>query len=243
MDILNEIESIEIKQRGVVGFYDTKISSSEEDCILVGNYIKNQSEINFKKIYDKYYRSLLFLCRGKYFSGYDAADVVNIGIIKAMLNISMYDNKKGVFSTWLYNVVKNTIIDHIRNELKKRNKNVSIDELVKDSSGEEHIRVDYGFNLSDRVESGFMKNVSSFSNAETLLIEKERREFVLENINKLKSKSNSKILLMRLKGMKMKEISKKTGLSMQIIKSRILRGKLELKEIFSEELHREIFNF
>lgn len=69
---------------------------------------------NFTTLYelyvDKIYRFVYF----KTFHQQTAEDLVSVVFMKALENIAKYDVVKGNFSSWLYRIAQNTVIDHYR---------------------------------------------------------------------------------------------------------------------------------
>lgn len=67
----------------------------------------------FKKIYDFiYYRTM---------HQETAEDLTSQTFLKALENIKKYEAKKGSFSSWLYRIARNTVIDYYRTHKKEEN--------------------------------------------------------------------------------------------------------------------------
>ncbi|OHD56731.1 MAG: hypothetical protein A2Y33_06470 [Spirochaetes bacterium GWF1_51_8] len=78
----------------------------------------------FAKLYDFYMKPIY---RFIYFRTYNrglAEDLTAQAFLKAIENIASYDRKKGKFSSWLYRIARNLVIDHYRS----RRKTMGLDE-------------------------------------------------------------------------------------------------------------------
>lgn len=67
--------------------------------------------ILYEMFVDKIYRFIYY----KTMHTETAEDLTSQTFMKALEKISTYDSKKGLFATWLYQIARNTVIDHYRN--------------------------------------------------------------------------------------------------------------------------------
>lgn len=105
---------------------------AEQDAILV-KVLRNENSSDrekqkaFEELYSKYQSPLGFYFL-KTTKDYDTAeDLKMITFQKAHASIESYDENFGVFSTWLYRIARNTLIDHKR---KDRHEELSLDALA-----------------------------------------------------------------------------------------------------------------
>lgn len=84
--------------------------SSDED--LVQLVLKNPDNLTF--LVDRYWQKLFwFVKRISYFSSEDIEDILQDVFIKVYKNINSFDNSYK-FSTWIFQITRNTAIDAIR---------------------------------------------------------------------------------------------------------------------------------
>jgi len=115
------VEAIEksknsIKDRVIVAILQDEKSSARDKGIA------------FNRLYSRHERQLSFFFLKSVKDSDVAEDLKMITFEKAYANIAKYDEKYA-FSTWIYNIAKNNLIDHSR---KSKLKLLSIDELSVD---------------------------------------------------------------------------------------------------------------
>lgn len=140
----------------------------------------------------------------------DALDASQDTFIKAYNNISKFD-ERSKFSTWLYRIAVNTCLDMLRKIKKMKLK--SIYEEKEDS-----------YSMAERMPS-------KEGNPESLAIEKEKRETVLKAMDKLSEEYKTAIVLRDLQGLSYIEIAEITDTTLGTVKSRIARGRKNLRDI------------
>ncbi|MTI66725.1 MAG: sigma-70 family RNA polymerase sigma factor [Firmicutes bacterium] len=145
----------------------------------------------------------------------DAMDVSQEAFIKVFKSIKKF-NHKSSFSTWLYRIVVNTCIDFI----KKNKKNYSLDQSIQTEEGE--IKRE----ITDL----------SITDPKEILDKKLTREFVQSAINKLDEIHKTVIILRDIQEFSYKEISEILDCSLGTVKSRIKRGRDNLKEIIIKQM-------
>ncbi len=104
-----------------------RTSRRELDHALVER-IKNGDRAAFRELFDRYHRRALAVARGVVKNEQDALDVIQDAFVKVHKNIDKFEGTSS-FYTWLYRIVMNLSIDHIRKT--KRRKHVDFDEQVK----------------------------------------------------------------------------------------------------------------
>jgi len=85
----------------------------EDDATLVLAY-KNGDENAFGALYDRYIQKIYNFIYYKTFDTATAEDLTSTTFFKALNKIGTLDVNRGAFSTWLYSIARNTVIDHYR---------------------------------------------------------------------------------------------------------------------------------
>lgn len=78
------------------------------------NQIQNGDLEKFSKLYDRYIKKIYDFIFFKTFHKETAEDLTSLVFTKAFEKIESFDYKKASFSTWLYQIARNTVIDHYR---------------------------------------------------------------------------------------------------------------------------------
>lgn len=141
----------------------------------------------------------------------DAKDITQEAFIKVFKNIKNF-NESSSFSTWIYRIVTNTCLD----EMRKR-------------KGKETESLDENIEMED---SSIKKDVEDVStDLEKNIIEKEEKQEIHNAIHSLKEDYKTVIILKDIQGFKYDEISKILECSVSTVKTRVRRGRNNLKEI------------
>jgi len=168
-----------------------------------------------KKIYNFAYRMLG--------DKEDAMDTTQEVFIKVYKSINTFKGNSS-FSTWLFKIAKNVCIDYLRKNGKARI--CSLDKTIK-IDGEE-----------------IKKETPDTSNLpEEIIKRKELQRVVHKAIARLPEKYKAAIILRDLQNFSYKEIAEILNCSIGTVKSRIGRGRKELKNILSNEMEHSPFTF
>lgn len=133
-----------------------------------------------------------------------AEDITQEVFFKAFRKLRLYDTNMK-FSAWIGRITHNTCIDIIRKD--KNYQVVSSDEMV----------------IEDTDES-----------ADDLVIKKERKQWIEEQIRQLEPGYKTPLLLFHQAGLSYEEIARSMGVPLSIVKNRIYRARKMLKEKMSE---------
>ncbi len=135
----------------------------------------------------------------------DGADMAQEALVKAFLNIGKFRNDSS-FSTWIFRITHNVCLDEIR----KRKKVVilPVDEQPHTASRD--------------------------PKPEEIYESKEAQSAVFKALNKLSDAHKTVILLRDVEGYSYEEIAQITNTSIGTVKSRISRGRTQLKSILSK---------
>ena len=91
---------------------------TEELHILLKGCIK-YDRLSQEKLYRQFYPALFVLCNKFFDDEQDIITALNNGMMKVFNNIEKFDNKKGDLSGWIYVVVRNAAISHVREKSKQ----------------------------------------------------------------------------------------------------------------------------
>ncbi len=159
-------------------------------------------EIHQKKIFNLVYRMIN--------NEEDAKDLTQDILVKAFKNIEKF-RLDSSFSTWLYRIATNTCLD----ELRKRKKRFSeIPLTVEDEETDKTIK-EYAI---DR------------NGPDSIYLKKERQRLISDEIKKLSPDYKQMIILRDIQGLSYEEISEICEVNIGTIKSRINRGRNQLRE-------------
>lgn len=98
---------------------------------------KRENTKNFSQLYDKYVKKIFNFIYYKTHHKETAEDLTSETFMKALTKISGFDESKGTFSSWLYKIARNTVIDFYRT----KKSNLNIDDIW-DLANEEDIACD-----------------------------------------------------------------------------------------------------
>lgn len=167
----------------------------------------------FEILIEKYKQTAYNIALGIVKNPDDAMDMSQEALIKVYRYIKNF-NQKSSFSTWLYRIVMNTCLDYIKKN--EKNKVVPINEEV--------------INNEDSCMD---------SNPEKILDKKIETQQIRDAIYKLAPIQKNAIILRDIQGFSYEEIANITDCSLGTVKSRIKRGRENLKEILKESMKEE----
>jgi len=96
------------------------MSENNQDNLIISKCQKGELD-EFAKIYDKYIKKIYNFIYYKTFHKELAEDLTSKTFMKALENIGRFNSNKGKFSSWLYRIARNTVIDHYRTQKKELN--------------------------------------------------------------------------------------------------------------------------
>lgn len=114
------------------------------------------ANMDFESIYNAYYKEILNYISYKTFGNSDSEDITSEVFVKVLKSLATYDSSKAAFSTWLYFIANNAIIDYYRTN-KNSSKNVQISDFV-DSEGTEYFQIANDNDSANDVESSDLMN-------------------------------------------------------------------------------------
>ncbi len=191
----------------VVPAFDTK-------NLVSGETVKKAMNGNadaFQELYEKTYRSNLYVARKYMKEDASAEDVLQDAYIKIWNNLPTLKQPEG-FVNWARRIVANTAL----NELRKRTPLLFGDLSDENSDGAE---------MEFEVEDTYVPN-----NPEVSFTENEEKEIISEMINSLSDEQRMCVLMYYIEEMSVKEIAEIVGCSEGTVKSRLNYGRKNIKE-------------
>lgn len=199
-----------------------KLTSTELDKKIVSmiqSGSASEKEEGFALLFKKYKQSVFANLNKALNSDSDTAkDLMMDVFTKIHLKFDSYSSRKGALSTWIFNIVKNTMIDHKR---KSKYQAVSLDKLSGglDRDGETFI----AFQVEDDDKS---------NDSLGLLVRDERVNALIIALNKIKRDEVRKaFVLYYFEDKSYKEIALELNLTEYQLKVFLHRGKKELKKL------------
>lgn len=197
---------------------DSEQATKDKDLVAViqdKNSTNREKDNAFTKLYATHSNGVKFYFLKRMKDKDTAQDLIMITFEKAHRNIDSYNPDLGAFSTWIYKIAKNALIDLSR---KANFEVISLDSLSQKAS-ENNEGMDFQID-------------GDVSTPEDEMIASEIKKEVYEALDSLKSEKIRDLVICRyIKGMSFKEISEELGLKLNS-SPRVLsrRGVEELSE-------------
>lgn len=139
----------------------------------------------------------------------DAKDISQEVFLKAYRSLCNFD-EHSAFSTWLYRITHNTCIDEMRK--RKGKQNYSLEEELENEAGSMQRQI------ADEGDT-----------PEESLLREEQKSEILQALDNLSAEHKAAIVLRDVKGLSYEEIAEILEVSLGTVKSRISRGRNQLK--------------
>ena len=166
---------------------------------------KERTGNDFSHFYKKYYPKLTYytakMCKNDV---QKAEDVTTESFMTAFEKIEKYEKDKSQFSTWLFTIARNIMLQEIKNQ----KKTISIDAEVDDE----------GTTIKD-----FIQEEEDFDYITKL--NNKKAEIMKEHISRLKEPYKKVIEMREIKKMAYKDIAEELGMNLSTLKSRIRNGR------------------
>jgi RNA polymerase sigma factor (sigma-70 family) len=174
-------------------------SFSEQETIF-----KERTGNDFTFFYKKYYPKLIYYTCKMCGDQQKAEDITTESFLTAFEKIDKYEKEKAQFSTWLFTIARNILLQ----DIKSSKKTISIDTEYDEE----------GTTLKD-----FIPEESNESNMIDLTLKKA--EIMKDQISKLKEPYRKVIEMREIKKMAYKDIADELGKNLSTIKSQIRNGR------------------
>jgi RNA polymerase sigma-70 factor (ECF subfamily) len=190
-----------------------KTSSSPEGDEALVRAFQSGDKVAFDKLVlkhkDKLFNTIYWFL-GDYEEANDCAQETFIKLFRSLKKFRF----ESAFSTWLYRIAINTSKNRLKSsEYRWKKKTVPIEKPEGSKGGNPSLEI------KDDSPSPVIE-----------LEKKERLRLIKEAINSLSREQNRVIVLRDIQGLSYEEIADITGLNLGTIKSRIARGRLELRD-------------
>lgn len=179
---------------------------------------KERTGKEFSFFYQKYYPKLLYytskMCQSARLDPAKAEDISTDSFLIAFEKIDKYEREKSQFSTWLFTIAKNLMLQEIKNDQKTLSMDVEVDEE--------------GTTMKD-----FLQEEESEQHIQDLI--QMKAEIMLQRISELKEPYKQVIEMREIKKMAYKDIADQLGKNLSTIKSQIRNGRAILISETSQE--------
>jgi RNA polymerase sigma-70 factor (ECF subfamily) len=169
----------------------------------------------FRTLYQRYHRRVYALAYGVVQNADDALDVVQDGFIKAHRHLDKFEGNSS-FYTWLYRIVMNLSIDHIRKH--KRGRHVDFDDAI-----------DHGQDGGAVGEDSLLPRVLG-QNPGKSLVRKEIREQIGKALEELSDNHRAVLVMRELEGMSYEEMAQAMQCSKGTIMSRLFHARRNMQK-------------
>ena len=178
---------------------------------------------DFSFFYKKYFPKLIYYTTQMCKDPQKAEDISTESFLIAFEKIEKYDKEKSQFSTWLFTIARNLMLQDIKTSKKTMSLDIEIDEegtTMKDFLQEEESE-EYLYDLSSK-----------------------KAEIMIKHISKLKEPYRSVIEMREIQKMAYKDIADQLGKILSTIKSQIRNGRaILISETLKEfEILDEMYN-
>ena len=165
---------------------------------------KERTGNDFTHFYKKYYPKLIYYTAKMCNDVQKAEDVTTESFMTAFEKIDKYEKEKSQFSTWLFTIARNIMLQEIKNQKKTISIDVEVDEE--------------GTTLKD-----FIQEVESNDHINKLTTKKA--DIMKHHISKLKDPYKRVIEMREIKKMQYKDIASELNLNLSTVKSQIRNGR------------------
>jgi RNA polymerase sigma-70 factor (ECF subfamily) len=175
---------------------------------------KERTGKDFSFFYEKYYPKLIYYTSRMCNDQQKAQDISTDSFLIAFEKIDKYEREKSQFSTWLFTIARNLMLQDIKNSKKTMSLDIEIDE-----------------------EGTTMKDFIQEEESEEYLhdLNTKKAEIMKRHIRNLKEPYRQVIEMREIQKMQYKDIADKLGKNLSTIKSQIRNGRAILISETSRE--------
>lgn len=177
----------------------------------------------FRALYDKYHRRAFAVAMGVVKNQDDALDVVQEAFVKVHKNIHKFQGSSS-FYTWLYRIVMNASIDHVRKV--SRRKNLDFDERALHEE-------------SEVAGDGALVPTVSNANPGRAALRRELGDSIRAALESLPEHHRAVIVLREIEGMSYEEMAESLGVPKGTIMSRLFHARKKMQAALAPYLSGE----
>jgi RNA polymerase sigma-70 factor, ECF subfamily len=166
----------------------------------------------FRGLFERYSRRAYSLAFGVVRNPDDALDVVQDAFIKAHRHLDKFEGQAS-FYTWLYRIVMNLAIDHLRKNRRQKTVDFSDTSMDEGGLGEE--------SLIPRIIGG---------NPGRALMDKEIRDRIATALDELSDNHRAVLVMRELEGLSYEEMAQAMGCSKGTIMSRLFHARKNMQK-------------
>lgn len=193
------------------------VSTGADDHELV-EAAKGGDRRAFAVLYQRYERKVYAVAYGFLRNQEDALDVLQEAFIKVHRYLPKFEGQSS-FYTWLYRIVANLCIDHLRRAGRK-----------KDVEFDDRLRHDEGEGAADRLP------VSTLGDPSEAVKNKEILAAVEESLDQLSDKHRAVIVMRELQGLSYADMAKSMNCSKGTIMSRLFHARRNMQKLLKDRL-------
>ena len=178
----------------------------------------------FRALFDRHHHRAYAVAVGVVKNKQDALDIVQDAFIKVHRNLDRFQGSSS-FYTWLYRIVMNLCIDHIRRS--KRGRSLDFDDAV-------------GRDSKEVAGDGALLPQILGANPRKSVLRAELREAIEKALAELPEYHRAVILLREMEGLSYEEISEILEVPKGTIMSRLFHARRKMQAALSEYLHDDL---
>lgn len=186
--------------------------------------VQNEDAEAFRELFDRYNQRAYSVALGVVKNPQDALDIVQEGFVKVHKHIKNFEGSSS-FYTWLYRIIMNLSIDHIRRS--KRATRIDYDDRVLRSADE--VEGD-GTIMPDILGSSPKKSV----------LRRELSEAIAAALEELPEHHRAVILLREVEGMTYEEMADTLEVPKGTIMSRLFHARRKMQESLDDYIRGEL---
>jgi RNA polymerase sigma-70 factor (ECF subfamily) len=173
----------------------------------------------FQALYQRYERKVFSVAYGFLRNQEDALDVLQEAFIKVHRYLPNFEGQSS-FYTWLYRIVANLCIDHLRRSGRKRD--VEFDDRLRHDGGNE--------------AAPNLGSLTALGDPSAAVKNKEILAAVQDSLGKLSDKHRAVIVMRELQGLSYADMAKAMNCSKGTIMSRLFHARRNMQKLLSERL-------
>lgn len=195
-------------------------ASGPDDRELVSR-VQEGDDAAFRSLFDRYHRRAFAVAFGVVKNKQDALDIVQDGFIKVHRHIGNFQGSSS-FYTWLYRIVMNLSIDHVRRN--KKGKDLDYDDKV-------------GRDSEDLAGDGTLLPSILDGNPRKTVLRKELSQAIQAALDELPEYHRAVIMLREVEGLSYEEMAKVLDVPKGTIMSRLFHARKKMQASLASYLH------